>query len=471
MQKRLFFILILINLVISTNGQEVLSSDSLTIGEILITGNFVTSRKVILRELDFVINETVARNGIDTKKQISINNLTKTSLFNFVEIDIRETSGNNLKLTVNLTERWFIWPNLYLNQTDRNFSEWWRTKDLAKLEYGIGLKINNFRGLGETILLNYHIGNFTRYDLQYKGIYIDKEKRHSLSFYASYSAQKILPWNTEFNTEVILKENYRLLKSTDLSINYRYRKGYYNTHSIIFGYADYNIADTVYSLNPLYAGLNKHGQRYFNLRYEFSRDTRDSKIYPKTGLLVIAAINKKGLGILSDEYKAIELHAQFCTYWKLRERFYVASGLWYSSNRTNNYVYSEQVGLGYLQFVRGYEYYVANGNNSLLFKSLFKYELLPMKVINLNVWPIRRLYQFNKIPFEVYANIFFDAGYVSDKFDIYKLYSNTLVNEIMYSTGIGIDFVTYYDKVLRFDYSFNALGERGLFIHWKAAIR
>jgi len=42
---------------------------------------------------------------------------------------------------------------------------------------------------------------------------------------------------------------------------------------------------------------------------------------------------------------------------------------------------------------------------------------------------------------------------------------------MMYGTGAGIDFITYYDKVLRLDYSFNALGERGLFIHWKAAIR
>ena len=28
-------------------------------------------------------------------------------------------------------------------------------KDLGKLEYGVGLKVNNFRGMGETLLLNY----------------------------------------------------------------------------------------------------------------------------------------------------------------------------------------------------------------------------------------------------------------------------------------------------------------------------
>ena len=121
--------------------------------------------------------------------------------------------------------------------------------------------------------------------------------------------------------------------------------------------------------------------------------------------------------------------------------------------------------------MRGYEYYAVKGNNALLFKSLVKYELLPMKVINLNIWPIRKLHQFNRVPLEIYANLFFDAGYVSDEFETYKIYDNTLVNKMMYGTGAGIDFITYYDKVLRLDYSFNALGERGLFIHWKAAIR
>jgi hypothetical protein len=96
---------------------------------------------------------------------------------------------------------------------------------------------------------------------------------------------------------------------------------------------------------------------------------------------------------------------------------------------------------------------------------------MPKKVVNLDFWPLRKAYQINKIPLEIYTNVYFDAGYVNDRQGLYKLNNNTLVNKLMYSAGAGIDFVTYYDKVLRFDYSFNALGESGLFIHWKAPIR
>ena len=471
MYYKIYIITLFFCLTISVKGQESKLSDTLIVGEIIITGNFITRERVIYRELDFKLNDLVLREAVEYKKQTSINNLTKTSLFNFVEITIEETQENNLIITVNLTERWFIWPNLYLNQTDRNFSEWWRTKDLAKLEYGIGLKVNNFRGAGESLILNYHIGNFTKYELDYRGIYIDKAKRHSLSVLASYSAQNILTWNIESNKEEVLKESHKLLKSTVLAITYSYRKGYFNTHSLLFGYSDFRIADTIFSLNPSYLGLGKHEQRYFNLEYEFTRDTRDSRIYPKTGYLVGAAINKRGLGILPDEYNTVDLNIQFYSYWKLRKRLFLASGVLYASNITDKYAYLSQTGLGYLQFVRGYEYYAVNGSNALLFKSLIKYELLPMKVINLNIWPIRKLHQFNRVPVEVYVNLFFDAGYVSDKFETYKLYDNTLVKKMMYGTGAGIDFITYYDKVLGFDYSFNALGERGLFIHWKAAIR
>lgn len=471
MHQKIYLLLLLLCLFFSAEGQDSTLSDSVTIREIIIKGNYVTNKKVIFRELDFKINDILLRDVVESKKQISINNLTKTSLFNFVEIDLEENQVNSLSVIVILTERWYIWPYLYLNQTDNNFSEWWRTKDLEKLEYGVGLKINNFRGTGETLILNYHLGNFTKYELNYNGIYIDQAKRHSLSFHVAYEEQKVLPWNIELNKQVDLKSGQELQKSTDISIKYSFRKGYFNTHSIEFGFTDFKIADTIFSLNPYYLGLNNHGQRYFHLRYEFRSDTRDSWIYPKTGYLFSASINKKGMGILGDEYNSVDMNLQFYTYWKLMKRFYTAAGIWCSSNVTDSYVFSSETGLGYLQNVRGYEFYTINGSNALLFKSLAKYELLPMKILNLNIWPVRKLHQFNRIPIEVYANLFFDAGYVSDKFDNYKNYGNTLVNKMMYSTGAGIDFVTYYDKVLRFDYSINAMGESGLFIHWKAAIR
>ena len=47
---------------------------------------------------------------------------------------------------------------------------------------------------------------------------------------------------------------------------------------------------------------------------------------------------------------------------------------------------------------------------------------------------------------------------------------NFLDNKFIFGTGIGLDFVTYYDKVLRLEYGVNDMGETGLFIHFVAPI-
>jgi outer membrane protein assembly factor BamA len=471
MIRNLFLISVICCLEIALKGQGLVSSDSLIVKQINIEGNIVSSRKVIYREVAFKTNDVVARDQLDYIKQTSLNNLNKTSLFNFIIINIEEVQTGVLVITVILTERWFIWPSLYLNHTDTNFSEWWRTKDLDKLEYGFGLKVNNFRGMGELVRLDFRFGNFKKYYLEYSGIHLDKAEQHFLSVKAFYAEQKVLPWIIRDNKFKSLETSHRLLNSTNISIKYTFRKAYFNTHTFGIRYSDYKIADTILTLNPYFFGLNNQRQRSFSFGYEFSRDTRDSYFYPKTGYLITAGINKVGIGILRNEYNRTEIAFKFFGYRKLINRLYGASGLLFTSYKNVSPIFFEQTGLGTLQFVRGYEYYIINGDQAMLFKSLLKFELLPMKVVNLKIWPIRKVYQLNKVPLEIYTNVFFDAGYVKDKFENYKQSNNTLVNKFMYGSGIGIDFVTYYDKILRFDYSFNALGESGLFIHWKAAIR
>ncbi len=470
MNERLFLLTLFCLLAQQLNGQDTSSADSLKITEINIQGNFITSKKFIFRELVFKIDEYVKKKDIEYIRQTSINNLTKSTLFNFIDVQAVEIDGGKLAIYVNLTERWFIWPDIYLNQTDRNFSEWWRNKDLSKLEYGIGLKVNNFRGMGESLQVKYHIGSLTRREFEYKGIHLDKAEHHFLDIHTTFVDLKDVPWMVRSNQQVILKSEKKLLRSSVFDIQYTYRKKYFNFHSIDIGYSIFRAADTILKLNPYFFGQNNTSQRYFSIGYTFTRDTRDSHFYPKTGYLLIAGINKKGLGIFPGEYNSIDFYFQDFDYRRLTDRIYFASGFLYTSASKSGYAYYPQTGLGYMQFVRGYEYYVADGDKSLLLKSLFNFKILPMKILNLNFWPFRKAYQFNKIPLEIYSNVFFDAGYVYDKTEEYKLYNNNLVNKIMYGTGIGIDIITYYDKILRIDYAFNGFGEHGFFILWKAPI-
>ena len=114
--------------------------------------------------------------------------------------------------------------------------------------------------------------------------------------------------------------------------------------------------------------------------------------------------------------------------------------------------------------IRGYEYYVIDGQRYFLTRNNIKFELMSKKVVQAGFIPLNK---FNTIPFSFYLNLFFDAGYVRD-----ALYfnGNPLTNSWQYGYGAGLDLFTYYDLVFRLEYSFNKLGESGIFLHFTAPI-
>jgi hypothetical protein len=75
--------------------------------------------------------------------------------------------------------------------------------------------------------------------------------------------------------------------------------------------------------------------------------------------------------------------------------------------------------------------------------------------------------KFSKLYYAIYLNLFTDWGYVVDN---RKNVYNPLANEINIGYGLGLDFVTYYDFVLRLEYSFNKSGQSGFFIHFMPSI-
>ncbi|HEX2607256.1 MAG TPA: hypothetical protein VHK91_07750, partial [Flavisolibacter sp.] len=65
------------------------------------------------------------------------------------------------------------------------------------------------------------------------------------------------------------------------------------------------------------------------------------------------------------------------------------------------------------------------------------------------------------IPFRLYAKAFVNAGYVYNR----EPGNNTLSNKLLYTGGIGLDIVTLTDLVIKIEWSFNQLGQNGLYLH------
>ena len=122
-------------------------------------------------------------------------------------------------------------------------------------------------------------------------------------------------------------------------------------------------------------------------------------------------------------------------------------------------------GLGYYpNTIRGYELYVVDGQKLGIIKSNLKFEVIPKT--NFNIDWIKST-KFSDLYFAMYANLFFDVAYVDDKYS-YQL--NPLTNQVLWSAGVGIDMITYYDLVLRLELSINKQRETGFFISFVAPI-
>ena len=118
--------------------------DSLLVNDIIIIGNKKTKPSIILRELTFSKNEYVYE--IDSILLKCKENLSNTSLFNFVEINYIKQDSNSILVYINVTERWYLWPMPVFELADRNFNEWAEKKDFSRTNYGIYVRQDNFRG-------------------------------------------------------------------------------------------------------------------------------------------------------------------------------------------------------------------------------------------------------------------------------------------------------------------------------------
>lgn len=462
-----FFLCIFFILHLSAQEISIPANDSLlVVNTITLSGNKRTKEKIILREIPFHIGDTIARKNLDYIIERTRFNVFNTLLFTIVNVDtiIR---GNKLDVTVNMQERWYIWPVPFVQIAERNFNAWWQNKDFSRLDYGVMTTHYNFRGRKEKLIALIRLGFNTQYRLTYEKPYLNKKQTLGLAFTAGYSEHKEIWYSSVNNKQQFYKDPKKdVRKEFDAGFGLIYRHGLYIKHKLDVGYFNASVQDTLVKLNPDYFAGHGNKTHYFTAAYTFEYDFRDVKIYPLKGQYAEAVITKYGLGILNNE-KTDMLTAEitFKKFWELSKRFYFASGLKAKISNRSFQPYYVQRGLGYLEdFVRSYEYYVMDGRHYAYFKSELKFAIIPTKLWNIK---FIKKGKFNPLPYALYVKALFDGGYVYA--DQYRE-NNPLTNSWLYGGGLGLDFVTYYDRVLRLETSINKLGKPGFYIHFIAPI-
>lgn len=435
--------------------------------EIIIIGNKITKKHIVIRELTFQEGDSLNSTELHKNLYQSKKNLLNTSLFNFVEFDWAIDPFNRISIFINLTERWYLFPAPIFEIDDINFNTWWKTKDFDRINYGLYLSLDNFRGRKEELKLTFQLGYTEEINFYYEIPYINKQKKSGLGFSFSYHRQHEISYLTRNNQRLFYNnEEKHSQKRIGYGLNYFYRNKIFDRHSLGLNYYAFSVLDTVAEINPEYLGNGKSNSKFLSLNYNFVHDERDSKNYPLKGNYFTFNIRKYGFGILNQDLDLWNFSSTYKKFWQLGEHFYLAGKVMGVLAANNNQPYLLQNGLGYSEgsALRSYEYYVVDGQNIGVGKVQLRYQLVRPASAKLPTIPFEK---FNRFHYAFYIGIFSDWGYVDDNTGFPQ---NSLANQMLYGHGIGLDFVTYYDLVLRTEYAINKFGESGVFLHFVAPI-
>ena len=440
-----------------------LAQAQITVKNIVLIGNTKTQNDIIIRELSFKKN--VSYVDLDNRIKESKKDLINLKLFNFVTFNKTEYNGS-AEITIEVIEKWYIWPFPILEISERNFNTWWQEfaannySDFSRLNYGVSLNWENFRGRNELLKLKIRKGFKEQYLLSYEIPYFNKNKTLGFNTNLQLFRRKKTHFKAEENKLNYFESDTFNSIDYDLNTEIIYRKSLRQKHKLKFTYLNSTITDSIAKLNPNYLSNNLSNTSVYALRYLFEYENRDHITYPLHGYAINFAIKKY------HSVTANIQHTEFATklekYIEPYKYFFIGSSFKAKYSSEGNQPYFIQKSLGYNDYVRGYEYYVVDGQSYWLSKTAIKYALIEKTIFNI---PYVKMKQFNKSHYSIYLGIFSDLGYVINNQNQEKINFN---NSMLWGKGISLDYVTYYDKLLRIEYSINALGEKGVFLHFSS---
>jgi outer membrane protein assembly factor BamA len=429
------------------------------IRNIIVEGNKKTKPAIILRELPFKPGDGYPLNELVKKFEAGRKQLMNTALFHEAVISLQKSEGYDVDILVQVKERWYIFPIPYFKPIDRNLNQWIveQNASLKRVNYGVKLLYNNATGRNDKLRLWLINGYTKQISFSYDRLYIDKRLKWGNNTGFSLGKNREINYNSINDKQVFYKDESYVRRFFNVWSEMTYRRAIRTRHRFGIGYTREDIADTVAKLNPDYFLLGRTRIEYPEIYYIMTYYDLDYIPYPTKGYAAEINIGKKGIN------KAINV-------WQLSVK---ASGNWPTGQKSffslNGYgiiklpfkqPYYNQRLLGYSDvFLQGYEYYVIDGTAGGYLKASLTRKLFNFDV---KVPGTKKLAPF-RIPINIYGRIYGNTGY------IYNPYpgNNYLSNKMLYSTGVGIDITSVYDFTFKLEWSFNQLGQNGLFLHRK----
>lgn len=444
------------------SAKAIVASADCFIGKIIVTGNKKTKENIILREIPFRPGETYPLNVLVEKFEDARRQLMNTALFHSVVVAAESFESTTVNIVITVKERWYLFPAPYLKPVDRNLNQWiiQQKARLDRVDYGGKLYYYNATGRNDKLKMTYIDGYSKQVSLSYDRLYIDNRMKWGMRVGFNFGRSREFNYNTIGDKQAFFKDpdNFTSRFST-VYANLTYRRAIRTTHSFGISYSATKIADTIRSLNPHYYNHGSTNIRVPGIFYSMGHYNLDFNPYPTKGYAAELSFGKRGF---DKHFNSWELSAKGFGSWHMTPKTFFSATIYGGIKLPFDQPYVNHRFFGYGDtFLHGYEYYVVDGVAGGYFKTSLNTEFLNFRI---RIPPIKKGKEASYIPFRFIGKIFGNTGYVYNP----EPGGNILPNRMLYTGGIGLDIVSFYDLVFKIEWSFNQLGENGIFLHRKS---
>ena len=441
--------------------------DFAIVDSILIEGNKKTKDKIIFRELDFEVGDTIFLENLNQRFLGNEKRLLNTSLFTIIKFNVKNwnTEQKRFSILIEVNENWYLFPAPIFELADRNFNVWWKEqkRSLNRVNYGLSVDHINFTGNKDRIKFKLQFGYTKKYELRYVYPYINKAQTIGFSGNLFYSDNREIGYITQGNKTQFkqFEDERKLLKRFRVSGELNHRPSLFTFQSFRLEFHQNRIDDEIaQDFNPDYFLDGKTSIRFFLFNYDLRYDRRQFNLYPEGGYMVFFNFKKEGLGIFGD-VNSFPISLEFEKYQQLSERVTLGSRIKTKTNlNRNKLAFANNTGLGYgADIIHGYELYVMDGMDYVYLKTSARYKLFDFFFNWGSFMPLKQMKLMN---IKTYLRMNYHTGYVNESF--YKA-TNDLNNRLLTGYGPALDLVFYNNFLYQIEYSYNHLKEHALYLH------
>lgn len=412
------------------------STNKIFISQIIITGNDVTDKRVILREM---VNQEGKPLNVE-QLQYDLENIYNTGLFTKIDVTPVPVGEDSLTLLIDVEESFYILP---IPQGGI------KEGDLNKIWGGVNLKWRNFRGLNETLGLSFGIGYEPFIRASYSNPWISSNK-YFMSLSGGYARRNIQDIYSYPPGTIIDKDTVERYGTTNIDLSASVGKYVTNNLALSIGLSFHRLHVSDYQLGRT---LSPNGtDDYPTASFNADLDSRDLFSYPSNGAFGSLELIK--FGFANDYINFNRSKVDFRKYIPIipfdgYTIIFATRVLNVISWGGNIPPYLKEQ-FGYGETIRGWGEKVFEGDNLLGGFAEFRFPIIKPAYIEGKDLPLIKKISFLKgisYKYGLYITTFFDIGGVWDKDE------NFFDTQFRRGFGMGLNVILPFDFVGRMDVS------------------